>query len=103
MKILPQPISFEWDGGNLDKNWLQHDVSNQEAEEVFFNEPAAIFSDEKHSSAENRFMIWGMTNKGRKLTAIFTIRKNRVRVISARDMNKKERRAYEEIKNNSAI
>ena len=96
MKILPQPVLFEWDEGNLDKNLVGHNVANQEAEEVFFNEPAFIFSDEKHSSTENRFMIWGITNKGRKLAIFFTVRKNKVRVISARDLHKRERRVYEE-------
>ena len=100
MRILPEPVIFEWDLGNLDKNWAKHKVRNQEAEEVFFSDPAQIFEDERHSGSEKRFMLWGMTSKSRKLAVIFTFRAGRVRIISARDMHKKERRAYEKFKKN---
>lgn len=96
MKILPEPITFEWDKGNTDKNYKKHKVSNRDAEEVFENEPKFIFGDEKHSAKEKRHMIWGVTDKGKKLSIFFTIRNYKVRIISARDMNKKERREYEE-------
>lgn len=96
MKILPDPISFDWDKGNRDKNLKKHNVTDREAEEVFKNRPTFIFKDEKHSLVEKRYMIWGTTNTGRKLAVIFTIRKNKIRVISSRDMHKKERREYEE-------
>ena len=96
MDILPEPILFEWDKGNIDKNFKKHLVTNQEAEEVFSNEPIFLFEDEKHStSIEARSMIWGTTKSGRRLTIIYTVRNNIVRVISARDLNKKERREYE--------
>lgn len=102
MRILPEPLEFEWDEGNRDKNLLKHEVTNEEAEEIFTNKPNFIFFDEKHSWLERRYMIWGLTDKGRKLSVFFTIRKNKVRIISARDMHEKERRAYEEkIKINS--
>lgn len=104
MKILPEPIEFEWDKGNIDKNLITHGVSNKDAEEVFINEPGFIFEDAKHSAVEKRYMIWGITEVGRKLSVIFTMRGNKVRVISARDMHIKERRAYEEeIKTNTEI
>lgn len=96
MKILPEPLAFEWDEGNIDKNLIRHGVTSREAEEVFDNEPKFIFEDEKHSTLEKRYMIWGVTKQGRELSIIFTIRVNKVRVISARDMQKKERREYEE-------
>lgn len=96
MKILPEPLLFDWDKGNIDKNYKKHSVVYQEAEEVFLNKSIIIFSDEKHSSIEERFLLWGETNKERKLAVIFTIRNNKVRIISARDMNNKERRRYEE-------
>lgn len=96
MKILPQPISFEWDKGNIGKNLIKHNVTDKEAEEVFENEPKFIFEDEKHSYIEKRYMIWGITNKGKRLAVIFTIREDRVRIISARDMHRKERREYED-------
>lgn len=95
MKILPKILFFEWDMGNIDKNYLKHEVNNKEAEQVFINEPNFIFEDKKHSNTEKRHMIWGITKQKRKLTVFFTVRNNKIRVISARDMHKKERREYE--------
>lgn len=95
MKILPEPIEFDWDKGNIDKNYLAHNVTNQEAEEIFIEKSQIILGDEKHSLKEKRYMLCGTTAKGRKLAVIFTIRNDKVRIISARDMNIKERRAYE--------
>lgn len=96
MRILPGPVLFVWDKGNIDKNYKKHKVANKEAEEVFENKPVFIFEDEKHSISEKRYMIWGKTDKERTLTIFFTIRNDQVRIISARDMHKKERRNYEE-------
>ena len=104
MKILSEPIAFDWDKGNIDKNLKKHNVSNRETEETFANEPKFIFEDEKHSSTEKRYMIWGITHKSRRLSAFFTFRKDKIRIISARNMHKKERREYEEkIKANTKI
>lgn len=86
---------FEWDENNRNKNWLRHKVTNDECEEVFYNEPLYIFSDHKHSVKEKRLVAYGITDQKRKLTIVFTIRKNKIRVISARDQSKKERRVYE--------
>lgn len=96
MRVLPKPIAFKWDKGNLDKNWVRHSVTNKEAEEAFENEPKFIFKDEKHSVTEARYMLWGLTNSSRRLAVIFTLREDKVRVISARDMHKKERESYAE-------
>ena len=95
IRILSKVVTFEWDKGNIDKNLKKHDVPNQEAEEVFFNKPIVFSEDKKHSTTEKRYMIWGKTNKNRVLTIFFTIRNNKVGVISARDMHKKERSEYE--------
>ncbi len=95
MKIIPEPLEFEWDKGNLGKNFKSHRVSDKEAEEVFDSENKFIFRDEKHSLAEVRYMIWGVSDKDRKLTVFFTLRSKKVRVISARDMSRKERDTYE--------
>ncbi len=104
MKILPDPIVFDWDQGNREKNYRKHNVTQYEAEEVVANDSIFIFDDEKHSSREKRYMIWGSTDGGRKLNIIITIRKDVIRIISARDMNGRERRAYEEkVKTNSTI
>ncbi|MFH1561383.1 MAG: BrnT family toxin [Patescibacteria group bacterium] len=93
---LPVPLLFDWDEGNLNKNWEKHKVRFKEAEEVFFNRPLKIFSDKYHSKREKRFVALGITDKNRNLITIFTIRKGAIRIISVRDQNRKERKKYEE-------
>lgn len=94
-KEYPEFTGFDWDEGNRDKN-LKHRVQNWECEQVFFNQPLIILEDPKHSIAEDRFAAFGRTDAGRTLLIIATMRGARVRVISARDMNRRERRFYEE-------
>ena len=104
MQVLPEPIDFEWDQGNLDKNWKRHKVSTKEAEETFFNKPVYLFKDTKHSLLEKRYGFFSYTNNGRLLALVFTIRNNKIRIITARDIHKKERIIYEkETKINSKI
>lgn len=95
MIIIPQPLSFEWDSGNKDKNLLKHGVCCQEAEEVFINQPIVIAEDRRHSDSEKRFHVLGVSNNKRYLFLSITIRKQKVRIISIRDMNKKEKKIYE--------
>ena len=87
---------FEWDEGNIRKN-EKHSVSMSEAEQVFFNAPLLMLEDSKHSSQEQRFHALGKTDDERKLHITFTLRHEgeKIRVISARDMHKKERIIYE--------
>jgi hypothetical protein len=85
---------FEWDAGNTAKNLLGHEVSQSEAEEIFFHAPVVLIEDANHSVTERRFLIYGPTNAGRLLTAAFTIRSKRIRVIPIRDMSRQERRRY---------
>ncbi len=87
---------FEWDKGNFEKNWIRHKVMQGECEQVFFNEPIIVFFDKKHSQIENRWYLLGKTDAERFLFIVFTIRKNSISIISARDMNKKERKNYYE-------
>ena len=87
---------FEWDDGNRDKNWEKHQVSNSECEEVFFNFPLMLQPDEAHSNSKAHYYVLGQTNAGRRLFIVFTIREKRIRVISARDMSKRERNFYEQ-------
>ena len=95
-EILKNCEGFEWDEGNSDKNWEKHQVRKGEAEQIFFNIPLIIADDLKHSEREKRFLALGMTNHERYLMIVFTIRKKKlIRVISARDMSKKERVIYE--------
>ncbi len=93
-KILNQCIGFDWDKGNIDKNWLKHKVSPAECEQTFFNRPLVVQDDVMHSKTEKRFYALGKTNSNRAIFIAFTIRENHIRVISARDMSFKEREAY---------
>lgn len=95
---------FQWDKGNLDKNWKFHKVLNIEAEQIFFNKPLIIQDDEKHTTdEENRFYALGKTDLERYLFIVFTVRNNSLRIISARDMSKKERNIYYEEESNPRV
>jgi uncharacterized DUF497 family protein len=87
---------FDWDAGNARKN-EKHEVTQAEAEQVFFNEPLLLLADEKHSELESRHHAYGRTNEGRLLHITFTPRANgtKLRIISARTMSIRERRLYE--------
>ncbi len=86
---------FEWDKGNL-VHIKKHRVDYRECEEVFVNAPFRLNEDKEHSGVEERLQVLGQTNVGRKLFLSFTIRNNKIRIISVRDQNKKERRGYEQ-------
>lgn len=102
MEIFTQFKGFEWDKWNKNKNYEKHRVSWIECEEVFFNEPLYLFHDDKHSKKEERYYVLGRTNLQRLFFIVFTKRGDKIRIISARDMNKKERRTYyEKIKENT--
>jgi uncharacterized protein len=88
-------VGFDWDDGNVGKIWERHGLSHWAAEEVFFNEPL-VRPDVDHSSSESRFFALRQTNAGRRLFISFTVRGDLIRIISARDMNRKEKRAYEQ-------
>jgi uncharacterized DUF497 family protein len=87
---------FDWDEGNTRKN-EKHGVTMAEAEQLFFNAPLLVLEDSKHSDQEPRFHALGKTDDSRLLHITFTVRHNgeKVRVISARDMHRKERVIYE--------
>lgn len=85
---------FDWDEGNREKSWLKHHVSVKEAEEVFFNKPRILWKDETHSGREERYIMLGRANSGRELYVVYTVRNQRIRVISVRNQNLKERRFY---------
>ncbi|MDO9514330.1 MAG: BrnT family toxin [Elusimicrobiota bacterium] len=95
-KAISESKSFDWDTGNIEKNLIKHKVRFQECEEVFFNNPffRPILLTEK--IVEQRYYAFGITDRRRKLTIVFTIRKGKIRVVSARDMSRKERRFYDE-------
>ena len=87
---------FDWDEGNLYKNREKHQVKREECEQTFFNIPVIVYDDVKHSKNEKRWYLLGRTDLNRFLFMVFTIRNNLIRVISARDMSKKERKIYNE-------
>ncbi|WP_111638608.1 BrnT family toxin [Marinomonas shanghaiensis] len=92
-----QVTGFDWDAGNERKSVEKHSVSRFEAEQVFFNQPLLILADPKHSQGEERYHVLGKTNETRLLHITFTLRsaETLIRVISARDMHRKERKIYE--------
>ena len=94
IKALSHCEGFDWDEGNINKNWLKHEVSPAECEQIFFNRPLVIQDDLKHSEVEKRFYALGKTDSKRNLFIAFTIRNKRIRVISARDMSRKEKEVY---------
>ncbi len=90
-------IGFQWDQGNARKSADKHDVSQSQAEQVFFNEPLLVVDDVRHRQSEPRFHALGVTASGRRLHVTFTLREDNtlIRVISARDMHRKERARYD--------
>jgi uncharacterized protein len=91
---LADATGFEWDAGNLEKNWERHQVSAAECEQLFFNQPLVAAPDPAHSEGEARFYALGQTDAGRLLFVVFTLRGTLIRVISARDMSRRERKEY---------
>lgn len=90
-------LGFEWDKWNINKNWVKHKTKSKDAEEVFFDKKALISDDPAHSDTEKRWLLIGK-NQGEKFLAIvFTLRDSKIRIISARPANRKERKKYEEV------
>lgn len=94
--ILYNCKGFQWDDGNSDKNWYLHQVTDSECEQLFFNLPLIIASDTEHSQQEQRYYALGRTDADRWLFIAFTLRDNLIRVISAREMNRREVGKYAE-------
>jgi hypothetical protein len=94
-KKVQECIGFQWDRHNVQKNLEKHNVSPVESEQTFFNRPLIIVKDIQHSQEEDRYYALGKTDQDRRLFIAFTIRKKLIRVISLKDMNKKERKIYE--------
>jgi uncharacterized protein len=96
---------FQWDNGNSRKSVEKHGVGQSEVEQIFFNEPLLLLVDEKHSSSEARYHGLGVTDDGRLLHCTFTLRNTStlIRVISVRDMHRKERAIYEQNQKNTSV
>lgn len=95
MRVLPEPITFEWDSGNKDKSVVKHNISNKETEEIFLDKQIFVIEDAKHSKKEKRFHALGKTRNRKILFISFTLRRDKVRVISARPASRKEVKIYE--------
>ena len=93
--LFQKCVGFEWDAHNAGKNREKHQVTPAECEQIFFNRPLVVADDRKHSEMERRLYALGHTDTERMLFVVFTIRMDQIRVISARDMNHKERKAYQ--------
>lgn len=101
--LIQQAVGFDWDSGNIEKIINKHNVLPSEAEQVFFNEPLLLMDDIKHSQKEPRYHALGVTDDLRQLHITYTFRAKGtlVRIVSARDMHRKERNVYEQIEKNS--
>ena len=96
MTVWAEPIRFQWDAGNIHKNWIKHRVTHAECEEAFFDPHKRLFHPAPRTERETRYGLIGQTKDRRLLVVIFTVRGPAIRVISARDLNKRERGLYEE-------
>ena len=94
---VSQIEGFDWDEGNLSKNEKKHGITWKECEEIFKNKPLAILPDHEHSHKEERYEVFGKTDKDKELALIITLRRNLIRIISARAQNKWERKKYQSI------
>lgn len=95
--IKKQLLAFEWDEANSDKIAHKHGISAKEAEEVFLSETALVLPDIAHSQAEDRFILVGQTLLSTYLFVVFTVRGDKIRIISARKMHQHEINKYEKI------
>lgn len=96
-------VTFVWDGFNVLKNWAKHKVRPYEAEEAFNDKKAIFIEDVLHSQIEERYILFGKTRKSRILYVAFTLRDGRIRVISMRDVNRKEVQIYEKTIENTKV
>lgn len=98
---LSRVQEFEWDTGNTDKSFRKHGITPGESEEIFLDQHLLVLDDLKHSQEEPRYIALGRTFEKKTLFLVFTLRANKIKIISARKANKKERGIYEkELKKN---
>ncbi|MBI3576462.1 BrnT family toxin [Candidatus Gottesmanbacteria bacterium] len=103
MQVKPGETEFEWDAGNLIKSRRKHGVTPEESESVFLDPDSFIVPDEKHSKNEDRLAIIGSSKEKRTVFVVFTRRRGKIRIISARRMHRKEVESYGQIKKNSRV
>ncbi|MDP9201539.1 MAG: BrnT family toxin [Gemmatimonadota bacterium] len=88
--------TFEWDRAKAARNYATHGVTFDEASTVFGDPLGRIVDDSRHSRGEERFVIIGLSGRSRLLAVMFTERRERIRLISARPVTRAERNNYEE-------
>jgi len=98
MVDLSKILGFEWDKWNIDKSYKKHGITPNETEEIFLDIDVKIEKDIKHQQQEKRFIGIGKTTEDKILFIIFTIRSDKIRIISGRMANKKEREVYQKTK-----
>ena len=96
MTVWQEPIQFQWDAGNREKNWTKHQVTNAECEEAFFDPHKRLLRPLLYGEHETGHVLIGCPADKRLLFVVFTIRGHTVRVISARNAHRRERSLYEE-------
>jgi uncharacterized protein len=89
-------VDFEWDAEKAQENEAKHGVSFVEASEVFGDDHSSTVPDPDHSGGEDRYLVFGISKNGRYLVVSDTEREERIRLISARPMTTRERKAYEQ-------
>jgi uncharacterized DUF497 family protein len=89
-------IDFEWNPAKARTNEEKHGVSFFEATDVFGDGYSSSLRDPDHSDDEDRYLIFGLSRTGKYLVVSYTERGDRIRIISAREMTPRERRAYEQ-------
>lgn len=89
-------MDFEWDSNKASRNKVKHGITFVEASEVFADQYSSTVADPDHSHDEERFLIFGKSRQGRYVVVAFTERGDRIRLISARQMTRREREAYEQ-------
>ena len=89
---------FEWNPEKATSNLAKHGVSFEEAQSVFFDPMSLTIPDPMHSNDENRLIIIGISIIGRYLVVVHTDRNDKIRLISARPANRRERLKYEQEK-----
>ena len=89
-------LTFEWDADKARNNEQKHGVTFLEASEVFDDDHSSSVQDPDHSADEQRYLIFGISKQGKHLVVAYTERGDRIRLISARQMTPRERRAYEQ-------
>ncbi len=99
MVDLNKIVGFEWDKWNTDKSYKKHGITPNQTEEVFLDDKVKIQKDLKHQQQEERFIAIGKTTEDKILFVVFTIRKDKIRVISGRNANKREKEVYQKVNN----